>query len=168
MSDPSPPPSPGSSGSPGTYCAQINLHKSSIANAQLNEWLYSTQLYNTRNRGSSHRNTQNNTDTDTPNDRYIYTGDRGKIALVQEPHVYKGRVTNINKDFIVYKQPGDNVRACIITTKNIQAWLLNQFCDTDQATIATKIDNKIIVWCSIYMPYDSATPPSLRPAPGVS
>ena len=83
-----------------------------------------------------------------------------KIALVQEPHNHKGKVSNISKSLNVFtKNNQNNIRACIITTSNIDAWLLGQFCNEDQVAIAFKTNQTIMVVCSTYMPYDSVDPP---------
>ena len=112
-------------------CSQINLHHSPTANLSLNEWFVGRK---------GHTNP--------------------KIALVQEPHNHKGKVSNISKSINVFtKKNQNNIRACIITTSNIDTWLLGQFSNEDQVAIAFKTNQTIMVVCSTYMPYDSVDPP---------
>jgi ribonuclease HI len=86
---------------------------------------------------------------------------RTGIALLQEPHNIKGKISNL-KNTLKYctDTSGKNCRAAIITTNNINWWRLDQFCTVDQATVAIKTkQNTITVFSSIYMPFDSIDPP---------
>ena len=94
-------------------CSQINLHHSPTANLSLNEWFVGRK---------GHTNP--------------------KIALVQEPHNHKGKISNISKSLNVFtKNNQNNIRACIITTSSINAWLLGQFSNEDQVAIAFKTNH---------------------------
>ena len=83
----------------------------------------------------------------------------GQIALVQEPHMHKGKITNFDREFKIYTGDGENVRTGIIVSNNLQVWKLNQFCDSDQTVIVTSFNGKPLVWVSLYLPYDDAEPP---------
>ena len=87
-----------------------------------------------------------------------------KIVLIQEPYCPFGRVRGFSKDFNIFTgKENAKVRACILTTKNIGAWLLGQYSNEDQVAIAFKTNKKIIVLVSTYMPGDSidAPPPQI-------
>ena len=83
-----------------------------------------------------------------------------KIALIQEPYQYKGKVKDISKDIVIFSGDSkEKVRACIVTTKNVEAWILNQFTNEDQVTIGMRWGNSFLAVASTYMPYDSELPP---------
>ena len=54
---------------------------------------------------------------------------------------------------------GKNNRSGILTTKNIQSYLLSHLCNRDQTVITVKLERQTIVLASIYMPGDSLLPP---------
>ena len=126
---------------PGTVdiqCSQINLHRSPTANISVNEWMAGRTMQTSQT--------------------------RAKVALVQEPHNTMGKITNISKNLKVFTgKTNQNIRASIITTPDVEAWLLGQFSNEDQVAIAFKSGNKIITMASTYMPYDSqeAPPPQI-------
>jgi hypothetical protein len=51
------------------------------------------------------------------------------------------------------------VRACVVTDKDVNAWILNQFSNEDICTIGIKDSNNINIFVSAYLPYDSPHPP---------
>ena len=111
--------------------SQINLHHSPVANHSINEWLVGRKGHTTP-----------------------------KIALIQEPHTIKGKITNISKKLDTFSDTCDgNIRSCIITTQGLNAWMLGQFSNADQVAIAIRNGNQTIVAASTYMPYDSEEPP---------
>ena len=83
------------------------------------------------------------------------------VALLQEPHNRRGKISCIGNGYNTYTtNTKNNVRAAIITTKGLNCWKLDQFCTEDQSTIALYTGaNKITVIASVYMPYDSPEPP---------
>ena len=109
---------------------QQNMHKSKEVSIEINKWLEGLD----RSEG---------------------------IALLQEPNNYKGKIAYIGKGYNIFTTNNkNNVRAAIITTKGLNCWKLDQFCNEDQSTIALYTGaNKITVITSVYMPYDSPDPP---------
>ena len=79
-----------------------------------------------------------------------------RISFCQEPYLNTDfKITGFSKDFNLYYvgKPKCRTRACILTTKNVKAWVLNQFSDLDTITIGIKSNNKVYILCSVYMPY---------------
>ena len=80
--------------------------------------------------------------------------------MIQEPHVYKGKILGLDRELKVYRGKGKTkVRACIATTKDIEAWLITQYSNEDQTAIGIKVEGGVLVMASTYMPFDSAEPP---------
>ena len=110
----------------GISCSQINLHKCVSAMEEHNSWM------------------ANNVDNTF------------RISFCQEPYLNTDfKITGFSKDFNLYYvgKPKCRTRACILTTKNVKAWVLNQFSDLDTITIGIKSNNKVYILCSVYMPY---------------
>ena len=54
-------------------------------------------------------------------------------------HYHECKISNIFKSFnVLTKNNQNNVRACIITTSDINTWLFEQFSNEDQVAIAFK------------------------------
>ena len=121
--------------------SQINLHHCLPATTSLNDWFA---------RAGGHT-------TPPPPEREAVLP---KIALIQEPYQYKGKVKDISKDLVIFSDDSKKkVRACIVTTKNVEAWILSQFTNEDQVTIGMRWGNSFLAVASTYMPYDSELPP---------
>jgi ribonuclease HI len=87
---------------------------------------------------------------------------KGKISLVQEPYfnINSFHIKGFGKDLKLYVGKSNcKVRACIITSKDVNAWLLSQFSNEDMTTVATRDSNCIKVFSSVYLPFDSPQPP---------
>jgi hypothetical protein len=81
------------------------------------------------------------------------------IGLVQEPYLRRNKVSGF-KEFNVFRgAPFGKIRAAVITKKSVNAWLLNQFSNSDQVAISIKLKNKTVVMVSVYMPYDPIASP---------
>lgn len=82
------------------------------------------------------------------------------IVLIQEPWINKNVVKGIDerKYNLYYNRNGIRPRACIVTTKELQADILPQFSSDDNATILVNINNKNnseeIIFSSVYMDYN--------------
>jgi ribonuclease HI len=84
---------------------------------------------------------------------------RMEAALIQEPYLKRNKVSGF-KSFNVFRgAPFGKIRAAVITKKSVNAWMLNQFSNSDQVAISIKLRNKTIVLASVYMPYDPTTTP---------
>ena len=82
-----------------------------------------------------------------------------EIGLIQEPYLKRNKVSGF-KNFNVFRgAPFGKIRAAVITRKSVNAWLLNQYSNSDQVAISIKLRNKTIVLASIYMPYDPIISP---------
>ena len=118
-------------------CSQINLHHCIDATHTLNEWMANTNMH-------------------TMGAIKVTS----KVALIQEPYLSYGKVKDISKDYNIFiGKENSKTRSCIVTTKNVVAWLLGQFSDEDQVAIAIESDNNITVLASTYMPWNSVEPP---------
>ena len=111
-------------------CAQINLHRSLTPVQALNEWMNKGKITN-------------------------------KIAFIQEPYLSKNfHITGLSKNFAIFQgKVNCKVRSCLMVSKNLNGWQLNQFSNEDITTVAFNLDNKIIVLCSAYFAHDSADLP---------
>ena len=86
----------------------------------------------------------------------------GSISLIQEPYfnARNFKVQGFSKDLKLFVGTNNSkLRACIVVSKNIDAWLINQFSNEDMVTIGIKQNNNINIYCSVYLPYDSPSPP---------
>ena len=59
---------------------------------------------------------------------------------------------------IYYNTGDEKVRAAVVTSKGLVAWPLLQFTNGDQAAIAFRSDNKVVVAVSTYM--ENPPPPA--------
>lgn len=87
------------------------------------------------------------------------------IILVQEPWIHSKNIKGMEKSPCdIFYTKSNKPRTCIVTTKDIEACLLPQFCDGDLTAILTSIngENGIedIIFCSLYMPYESKIIPN--------
>ena len=84
-----------------------------------------------------------------------------KVALVQEPYLFKNKIHGFDKKGLKLFSGKANckIRACIIMEKNTDSWLLSQFSNEDQVAIGIKCGGSILVMASTYMPYDSIENP---------
>ena len=164
-------------------CSQINLHHCAAAAQSINDWMASTvhtnpisplgqnnlnsSINDNSNINNSNLSFGNSNNTNLNQNSCSKTNSNinmSKIVLIQEPYCPFGRVRGFSKDFNIFTgKENAKVRACILTTKNIGAWLLGQYSNEDQVAIAFKTNNKIIVLVSTYMPGDSidAPPPQI-------
>jgi hypothetical protein len=88
------------------------------------------------------------------------------ICLIQEPYLRKFNISGFPNWGNLYYHKSNNLgpRACIFTSKEIDAWQLSKFCNRDQTTIEisvmlNNINLKKISICSSYFPYDQPSPP---------
>ena len=86
------------------------------------------------------------------------------IALIQEPYCPFGRVSGIPPGLKLHVGTvGVRVRACIVSSENLEAWTLYQYSDRDMVTIAIRTakhnNSDMLILASVYMPYDSPDPP---------
>ena len=120
-------------------CSQLNMNHCAASANHINEWLADPSVHNLQ-----------------PSTG----GGYGKITLIQEPYLRRNKVSNISKDFRIFRGINKGlIRSVIITTRNINGWILNQFSDADQVAIMIKTKKRTIVVASVYMPGDSGTPP---------
>ena len=112
-------------------CAQCNLHHCKEANGLFNDWM-------------------------TSNDK---TGNT-KIGFLQEPYTYENNIAFFDKNLNIFAYTGrKKTRAAIVASKNLPIWLLNQFTNEDVVSVALRSDNKIYVFCSVYMDFNENNPP---------
>ena len=111
-------------------CAQINLHHSMGPVHVLNRWL-------------------------------AKSNNKNQVVFCHEPYLNKRKqISGFTKDYMVFRGKANvKVRSCILVSKGLEAWPMNQFCDEDTTTIGIKIKDKLFAFCSAYFPYDSPTPP---------
>jgi ribonuclease HI len=90
------------------------------------------------------------------------------ITLIQEPYYFYG-IKGLSKRYgtmFSKVESGERPRTCIYVSKNINAVLLPKFSSRDLTTIKIKHNDgngyKEIICCSVYLPYDSDTPPPTR------
>ena len=131
-----------------THCAQINLHHSVMASIACCQRIGDV--------GQRIDNT-----TTTKNNGHMTT-DKPLIILAQEPYLQKGKVKVFSKDIKIFCSAENNNRSCIFTNKNIKGLLLNQYSDRDMTTISVQLDNKKILFCSLYCPFDSPQSPPTK------
>ncbi len=73
------------------------------------------------------------------------------IALVQEPHLWRGSPTYFDRfNFAVHYSGGVGARAMILVNKKICHWPVDDLTDDDTATVAVNLDKKTIYLASIY------------------
>lgn len=89
----------------------------------------------------------------------MQTKKQSTIALVQEPWVIRKVIHGFDeyKVDLFYKRGSNAVpRACVVTTKDLNATLLPQFSSGDVTTVAINVQNgkmtTKILFCSAYMP----------------
>ena len=82
-----------------------------------------------------------------------------RIALFTEPYVSEYEVKGFDYNLFNVFTGVKNTRSGIITTKNIQAYMLSHLSNRDQTVITVKLERQTIVLASIYMPGDSLLPP---------
>ena len=81
------------------------------------------------------------------------------LGLLQEPYLRRNKVSGF-KDYNVFRGTSfGKIRAAIITKKSINVMLLNQYSDSDQVAISIKLNDKTVIFASVYMPFDSIDPP---------
>lgn len=89
------------------------------------------------------------------------------IILVQEPWIHNKKIKGMERSpcntfYINSSKP----RTCIVTTKDIEACILPQFCDSDLTavllTTTGENGNVDIIFCSLYMPYESKIIPNAK------
>ncbi|XP_073831218.1 uncharacterized protein isoform X2 [Musca autumnalis] len=85
------------------------------------------------------------------------------IVLVQEPYIYKNKVSGLNNaNFEVFaSSEGDKVRTCVVGRKNLNLIFLSNYSNGDMCTV--RLENgreKATLLSSIYMPYEDPDPPN--------
>ena len=115
----------------GILVSQLNLHKSITPVEYINDWII--------------------------NSTCNYLDVKGKVALLQEPHLSTKNLqpTGFNKDLKIFVGANTGkIRAVIATDDRINAFKLTQFCNQDMVTICISSNNKSFILSSIYMPGD--------------
>ena len=87
------------------------------------------------------------------------------IALVQEPWIYLNQVRGLGfvKGNLFVDTTNPTPRACILVTKDVNATLLPEF--TNRDLVAVEVKHQVggvaqrVVFASVYLPFDSVTPP---------
>lgn len=85
------------------------------------------------------------------------------IHLIQEPYCPFGKVSGVpsNSQCHVGKI-GTRVRAIVLVSKDLPALTLRQFSDEDCVSVLVELNingrNEKVVFCSLYLPYDSPDP----------
>ncbi|XP_073834718.1 uncharacterized protein [Musca autumnalis] len=85
------------------------------------------------------------------------------IALVQEPYLYKNRVSGLNNEHfsLFYTNNGDKVRTCIVARKSLNLIQLYNYSDGDTTVVRLdEVTGRALVLASVYMPYEAPDPPS--------
>jgi ribonuclease HI len=86
------------------------------------------------------------------------------IALIQEPHFYKGKILGLGSSGFLHfvSNPPLATRACIYTNKKVNAVLLNSFSNSDFVAVQIKYttdgEDQVLICCSAYLPYDTNVP----------
>lgn len=66
-----------------------------------------------------------------------------EIGLVQEPYLKRNKFSGF-KNFNVFRgAPFGKIRAAVITKKSVNAWMLNQFSNSDQVAISRSLETKL-------------------------
>jgi len=74
------------------------------------------------------------------------------IALITEPHCYKGQVKLDKATGEILYATCPRPRACIRVKHGLQAWKVDRFCDEDMTTIALLTEEKEVIYlASIYL-----------------
>lgn len=86
------------------------------------------------------------------------------IALIQEPYCPFGRVCAVPQNsFCHVGKKGARVRAAVLVSKDVTAITLHQFSDEDCVAVLVEISTnggkRNMVFCSLYLPFDSPEPP---------
>ncbi|RYE25309.1 MAG: hypothetical protein EOP45_04900 [Sphingobacteriaceae bacterium] len=87
------------------------------------------------------------------------------IVLIQEPWIHNKKVKGMERlPCNIFYSKSNKPRTCVVTTTDIKACLLPQFCDGDQTAILVSINgenrHEDFILCSLYMPYESNKIPS--------
>ena len=81
------------------------------------------------------------------------------IILVQEPYIYKQKVSMQPKTAIKYTGGnGNSPRTSIYTHPSIPAWYIDHISDRDASVIACKLNNRTTLIVSLYMDYNQNDP----------
>lgn len=103
--------------------------------------------------------------------RRIFDEGHTDLAFLQEPWVYKNQIKGLNsKSREIWTWTGTRStrpRACIVVSDKFQSSLLQEYSDADQVAIQMRVvrDGKEqnIIFCSVYMPFDSPeAPPNIK------
>lgn len=87
------------------------------------------------------------------------------ILLIQEPWVYKSQIKGIDNRIgtAYYCTNVQRPRACVYVAKHINAVIVPNFCFRDLVAVLIRYTiggvEREVVACSVYLPYDSPTPP---------
>ena len=83
-------------------------------------------------------------------------GTESAIVLTQEPWVFRGDVRGLSRRSTVHRcVDKDNApRACVLTSQDINAWMLPQFSNRDTVAVSTMIRYKntarTVIFASVY------------------
>lgn len=86
------------------------------------------------------------------------------ISLIQEPYFFQGRVRGLGKAGSVhYVATGQKpARACVFVRKDVNSLFLKQFSNSDFVAVQIRYkenaEDKTIICCSAYLPYDETAP----------
>lgn len=79
------------------------------------------------------------------------------IAIIQEPFVYANKLRYIDtkcKSIYVYRT--GRPRAAVITKKELDAWLVEEYSNEDQCVISVNVNKKTIYIASVYLDITTA------------
>lgn len=87
------------------------------------------------------------------------------IALIQEPWHYRGRIRGLNTPgfTVLNAKSNSKVRSCIVLRNDLKYLFLSQLSNTDLTVARLEAGNaeggKGLLIASVYLPYDSSSPP---------
>ncbi|XP_073845781.1 uncharacterized protein [Musca autumnalis] len=85
------------------------------------------------------------------------------IVLVQEPYIYKNKVSGLNNaNFDIFAaSEGDKVRTCIVGKKSLNLIFLSNYSNGDICTVRMEHgESKATLLSPIYMPFEAPDPPN--------
>ena len=82
--------------------------------------------------------------------RAVDLGDSSYILFVQEPYLLGKKVAGMNEAGNIHYLQSEEVRSCIVTSKNLNAWLVPDLSNRDITTCAIKIKGVLTYVISAY------------------
>ena len=75
------------------------------------------------------------------------------IILIQEPYIFRNRIQNFsNRSWVVeLNLVNEHARAAILHKKELDCFILNEFCTRDMSTVLLNINNRKTIVSSIYI-----------------